>query len=212
MKIENELKRCPLCGEVLDSLESEEVRDYPIQFAKKRRVPIRKLIIFMSIAIISYSFIIGIFQDFNWNWILIISCSTIYLAISVILGLRVKKNIGPNILTHVFLGTTFAIILDYLFGYQGWALSFIFPLALMSGNSVFTLLIILRPKRFADFASYQLLLGGIGVFLLLLVYFNLIPFPSVAVVGGYYSLITCVGMFTFADRKVIHELKKKFHY
>ena len=212
MNVENELKRCPLCGEILDLVEIEVVRDYPSRFAKKRRVPIRKLIVFMAMVIISYSFIIGIFHDFNWNWVFIIVCSTLYWSVSVIIGLRVKKNIGPNILTHVFGGTVFAVILDYLLGYQGWSLNFVFPLALMAGTSVFTLLIILRPKRFTDFASYQLLLGGIGLFLLMLVYFELISFPAVAVVAGYYALITCVGMFMFADRKLIHEIKKKFHY
>lgn len=212
MKVENELKRCPLCGEILDKVEIEVVRDYPKRFAKKRRIPIRKLIVFMAMVIVSYSFIIGIFQDCNWNWIFIIICSTIYFSISVIIGLRAKKNIGPNILTHVLGGTVFSIILDYLLGYQGWALNLVFPLALMTGTSVFSLLIILRPRLFADFASYQLLMGGIGLFLLLLVYFDLISFPYVAVVAGYYSLITCLGMFVFADRKLIHEIKKKFHY
>lgn len=212
MNIENELKRCPLCGEILDLIEIEVVRDYPERFAKKRRIPIRKLIVFMALIVISYSFVIGVFHDFNWNWIFIVICSTLYLSVSVIAGLRMKKNIGPNILMHVFGGTVFAIILDYLLGYRGWSLNFVFPLVLMAGTSVFTLLIILRPKRFTDFASYQLLLGSIGLFLLLLVYFNLITFPAVAIVAGYYSLITCVGMFMFADRKLMHEIKKKFHY
>ena len=92
MNVENELKRCPLCGEILDLVEIEVVRDYPSRFAKKRRVPIRKLIVFMAMVIISYSFIIGIFHDFNWNWVFIIVCSTLYLSVSVIIGLRVKKK------------------------------------------------------------------------------------------------------------------------
>lgn len=212
MKVQNQLQRCPLCSESLEEIEFEVLRDYPEQFAAKRRIPIRKLMIFMAMIIVSYSFVIGIFQDFNWNWVFIISCSTLYFTISVMIGLRGKRNIGPIIILQVLGGSALSIVIDYLLGYQGWSLGFVFPLALMAGTSILTLLIILRPKLFTDFASYQLLFGLIGTFLLILVYFDLIGFQSVAIVAGYYSIITCVGLFFFADRKMVHEIKKKFHY
>lgn len=212
MKVQNQLQRCPLCGESLEEIELEILRDYPEQFAAKRRVPIRKLMIFMAMIIVSYSFVIGIFQDFNWNWVFIISCSTLYFTISVMIGLRGKRSIGPNVILQVLGGSALSIVIDYLLGYQGWSLGFVFPLALMAGTSILTLLIILRPIRFTDFASYQLLFGLIGTFLLILVYFDLIGFQSVAIVAGYYSIITCAGLFFFADRKMVHEIKKKFHY
>ncbi len=212
MKVQNQLKCCPLCGEWLEEIEIEVVRDYPERFASKRRIPLRKLMIFMALVIVSYSIIIGILQDFNWNWVFIISCSTLYFTISVIIGLRGKRSIGPNIILQVLGGSALSIVIDYFLGFQGWSLGFVFPLALMAGTSIFTVLIILRPKQFTDFASYQLLLGFIGVFLLLLVYFNLIVFHSVAIVAGYYAVITCVGLFFFADRKMMHEVRKKFHY
>lgn len=212
MKVQNQLKCCPLCGESLDGIEIEVLRDYPERFASKRRIPMRKLMIFMAMVIVSYSVVIGILQDFHWNWVFIISCSTLYFTISVMIGLRGKRSIGPNIILQVLGGSALSIVIDYLLGYQGWSLNFIFPLALMAGTSILTVLIILRPRQFTDFVSYQLLLGLIGIFLLMLVYFNLIHFQSVAIVAGYYAVITCVGLFFFADRKIIHELKKKFHY
>ena len=212
MKIQNQLHCCPLCGESLEEIEFEIMRDYPEQFAAKRRIPIRKLMVFMAMIIVSYSFVIGIFQDFNWNWVFIISCSTLYFTISVMIGLRGKRNIGPIIILQVLGGSALSILIDYLLGYQGWSLGFVFPLALMAGTSILTLLIILRPKLFTDFASYQLLFGLIGTFLLILVYFDLIGFQLIAIVAGYYSIITCVGLFFFADRKMVHEIKKKFHY
>ena len=101
MKVQNQLNNCPLCGQSLESVEFEIERDYPEQFAKKRRFSIRKFIIFLAMVIISFSFISGIFQDFQWNWVLIITASTLYVTISAILGSRVKRNIGPNILTQV---------------------------------------------------------------------------------------------------------------
>lgn len=212
MKVQNQLNNCPLCGQSLESVEFEIERDYPEQFAKKRRFSIRKLIIFLAMVIISFSFISGIFQDFQWNWVLIITASTLYVTISAILGSRVKRNIGPNILTQVIGISALSIIIDYFLGYSGWSLDIIFPLDLMAGTTIITVMILLNPKRFTDLVIYQLMFGLMGIVILAMIYFQVILFRQIAIIGSYYTIITCVGLFFFADRQMIHELKKKFHY
>ena len=212
MKVQNQLNNCPLCGQSLESVEFEIERDYPEQFAKKRRFSIRKSIIFLAMVIISFSFISGIFQDFQWNWVLIITASTLYVTISAILGSRVKRNIGPNILTQVIGISALSIIIDYFLGYSGWSLDIIFPLDLMAGTTIITVMILLNPKRFTDLVIYQLMFGLMGIVILAMIYFQVILFRQIAIIGSYYTIITCVGLFFFADRQMIHELKKKFHY
>ena len=212
MKVQNQLNNCPLCGQSLESVEFEIERDYPEQFAKKRRFSIRKFIIFLAMVIISFSFISGIFQDFQWNWVLIITASTLYVTISAILGSRVKRNIGPNILTQVIGISALSIIIDYFLGYSGWSLDIIFPLDLMAGTTIITVMILLNPKRFTDLVIYQLMFGLMGIVILAMIYFQVILFRQIAIIGSYYTIITCVGLFFFADRQMIHELKKKFHY
>ena len=212
MKVQNQLNNCPLCGQLLESVEFEIERDYPEQFAKKRRFSIRKSIIFLAMMIISFSFISGIFQDFQWNWVFIITVATLYLTISAILGSRVKRNIGPNILTQVIGISALSIIIDYFLGYSGWSLEIIFPLGLMAGTTIITVMILLNPKRFTDLVIYQLMFGLMGIVILAMIYFQVILFRQIAIIGSYYAIITCVGLFFFADRQMIHELKKKFHY
>ncbi|WP_343288134.1 DUF6320 domain-containing protein [Turicibacter bilis] len=212
MKVQNQLNNCPLCGQSLESVEFEIERDYPEQFAKKRRFSIRKFIIFLAMVIISFSFISGIFQDFQWNWVLIITASTLYVTISAILGSRVKRNIGPNILTQVIGISALSIIIDYFLGYSGWSLDIIFPLGLMAGTTIITVMILLNSKRFTDLVIYQLMFGLMGIVILAMIYFQVIIFRQIAIIGSYYTIITCVGLFFFADRQMIHELKKKFHY
>ena len=212
MKVQNQLNNCPLCGQSLESVEFEIERDYPEQFTKKRRFSIRKFIIFLAMVIISFSFISGIFQDFQWNWVLIITASTLYVTISAILGSRVKRNIGPNILTQVIGISALSIIIDYFLGYSGWSLDIIFPLDLMAGTTIITVMILLNPKRFTDLVIYQLMFGLMGIVILAMIYFQVIIFRQIAIIGSYYTIITCVGLFFFADRQMIHELKKKFHY
>ena len=212
MKVQNQLDNCPLCGQLLESVEFEIERDYPEQFAKKRRFSIRKSIIFLAMMIISFSFISGIFQDFQWNWVFIITAATLYLTISAILGSRVKRNIGPNILTQVIGISALSIIIDYFLGYSGWSLEIIFPLGLMAGTTIITVMILLNPKRFTDLVIYQLMFGLMGIVILAMIYFQVILFRQIAIIGSYYTIITCVGLFFFADRQMIHELKKKFHY
>ena len=212
MKVQNQLNNCPLCGQSLESVEFEIERDYPEQFAKKRRFSIRKSIIFLAMMIISFSFISGIFQDFQWNWVFIITAATLYLTISAILGSRVKRNIGPNILTQVIGISALSIIIDYFLGYSGWSLEIIFPLGLMAGTTIITVMLLLNSKRFTDLVIYQLMFGLMGIVILAMIYFQVILFRQIAIIGSYYTIITCVGLFFFADRQMIHELKKKFHY
>ena len=212
MKVQNQLNNCPLCWQLLESVEFEIERDYPEQFAKKSRFSIRKSIIFLAMMIISFSFISGIFQDFQWNWVFIITAATLYLTISAILGSRVKRNIGPNILTQVIGISALSIIIDYFLGYSGWSLEIIFPLGLMAGTTIITVMILLNSKRFTDLVIYQLMFGLMGIVILAMIYFQVILFRQIAIIGSYYTIITCVGLFFFADRQMIHELKKKFHY
>ena len=179
---------------------------------KKSRFSIRKSIIFLAMMIISFSFISGIFQDFQWNWVFIITAATLYLTISAILGSRVKRNIGPNILTQVIGISALSIIIDYFLGYSGWSLEIIFPLGLMAGTTIITVMILLNSKRFTDLVIYQLMFGLMGIVILAMIYFQVILFRQIAIIGSYYTIITCVGLFFFADRQMIHELKKKFHY
>ena len=212
MKVQNQLNHCPLCGQILDSMTIETERDYPKRFAKRRRFSIRKSIIFIALAIISFSLMIGIFDNFQWNWVLLIIASTLYLTISAILGFRVKRNIGPNILMQVLGVSVLANIVDYFLGYTGWSLEIVFPVILSLGTLVLTVIILLDSKRFSDLVIYQLIFGLMGIFIVVMIYLDVIVFRSIAIIGSYYSLITCVGLFFFADRQMIHELKKKFHY
>ena len=103
-------------------------------------------------------------------------------------------------------------MIDLFFGYQGWALELILPLTLAVGTMVITVTIALDSKQFTDLVIYQLIFGLIGILLLILIYFRFIVLHQFAVFGSYYTILTCVGLFFFADRQMVHELKKKFHY
>lgn len=212
MKVQNQLNHCPLCGQELDSIIIEVERDYPNCFAKRRRFSIRKSITFTALAIISFSLMIGMFDNFNWNWVLLIIAATLYVTISVILGSRMKRNIGPNILMQVLGITVLSNSIDYFLGYSGWSVEIVFPVILSLGTLVLTVVILLDDKRFSDLVIYQLIFGVMGIGVVVMIYLNIIVFRSVAIIGSYYTLMTCVGLFFFADRQMIHELKKKFHY
>lgn len=121
-----------------------------------------------------------------------------------------KRNIGPNILTQVIGISALSIIIDYFLGYSGWSLDIIFPLDLMAGTTIITVMILLNPKRFTDLVIYQLMFGLMGIVILAMIYFQVIIFRQIAIIGSYYTIITCVGLFFFADRQMIHELRKNF--
>lgn len=212
MNVQNQLNYCPLCGQQLDSIKFEVDRDYPERFAKRRRFPLRKSIIFLAMVIISFSFMIGIFHGVQWSWVFLITGATIYLTISAILGSRVKRNIGPNIFMQVFGISVLCMMIDYILGYSAWSLEVVFPLSLIAGTTIIIVMILTDTKRFTDLVIYQLIFGLMGIIILFMIYFDVIVFRSLAIVGSYYTIITCVGLFFFADRQMLHELKKKFHY
>ncbi|MGL4372972.1 MAG: DUF6320 domain-containing protein [Turicibacter sp.] len=212
MNILNDLVRCPLCSEHLEVVGDPVARDYPIKFARKKGFPIIRLTLFIAMIIISYSLLVGFFQNFNWQWIIIITCATIYLALSIIFSLKVSKNIGPMIAMQVTALSLLAFLIDFVLGYSKWSVNYVFPTAIMIGTFILTLLVLLRPKKFKDVVMYQLLLTILGVISAILVLFHVVSFEFIAVVAGYYSIITFLGMFIFADRRMLHELKKKFHF
>ncbi|HAX73130.1 MAG TPA: hypothetical protein DCY20_06365 [Firmicutes bacterium] len=211
MNMLNELTKCPLCNESLEEVGPSQGREYPLKFVRKKRFPIIRMTLFISMIIISYSIIVGLFQDFNWDYIFIITGATAYLCLSVVFSLKVSRNLGPMIVVQVMFLSLLALLIDYTFGYSKWSINYVFPIAIMTGTLVLTLRMILQPKKFSDTVVYQLLLTLLGVICAILVVFHVVTFEFIAVLAGYYTIITFLGMFIFGDQKMVHELKKKFH-
>ena len=92
----------------------------------------------------------------------------------------------------------------------------------LTGGTFFTLLIKgsyekisskTKASGIADpMSNTNIMFGLMGIVILAMIYFQVILFRQIAIIGSYYTIITCVGLFFFADRQMIHELKKKFHY
>ncbi|MFF2854794.1 DUF6320 domain-containing protein [Peribacillus sp. NPDC058002] len=203
MNIAVGLGSCPLCGHALKQIGSEKYDPYYQEKIKaKAQLSLKRIMLFLILIINSHFIVGGIYQDFDWERIAVIFFLTVYVYMSLFLGLRIKRSIGPNLLLQVMVVSIIAITFDSISGFSGWSIQVFLPAAIMTGTSILTLLIILKPKLFSELIRYQLFFGFMGLLMYVQIYLDILPFVPILIILTHYILITCIGLFIFTGRRL----------
>lgn len=129
--IQGDQEYCPLCDEWLSVIEKEP-NPYPNIPLKFNRYKLINLLLFLSVIlavgllIINYLFLKSqgaVIQS------ILLGISTLWLSTLIIL--RKRRNIAKGLLYLLITLNLLAIYSDYLYGWQGWSLSFALPFSSM---------------------------------------------------------------------------------
>jgi hypothetical protein len=213
VNIENPVEHCPLCYSVLTQYNSEpEVLSYPdlIEQAEKYNI-IYRILLFLSITVGGGCLTINILTYVDYWWSFIVIANILYMWVTIGTAIRKHTRIGFNILIQAISLSALLIIIDYFAGNNHWALNYAVPLLLVTAMLSITIIIIVKRIALNRFILYFFLIALLGFIPVILLAFNVVTVAWPSIASAFYSAISLVSIFIFADNATKIELKKRFH-
>lgn len=204
---------CPICGNKLSGSIKEEIKEnYPeIPSYLKNNLMLRLLILF-SIILVVVSFTIGAIFPTTINWPLLLALALGSLWLDLIFLVQKRFHLAKKILSQVFILSLLSIFWDYMTGYRGWAIAYVFPiLCILALFLMYSLAIIMKLSP-RDYVTYAVLSALFGIFPLLFILLKLaVPsYPSIISIA--VSLIFLSAIFILQGVSIRGEFKKKLHF
>ncbi len=213
VKVENNIRRCPLCEKELQELDGVYKQDYPNIRSSKLFRTIVKLVFLVSLVAVGASFVLDYLNPTQVLWSVIVLAGIIYLWINFWIALKLKKNWGLTVLIQIISISLFCMVIDWTVNdWARWSINYVVPGLIIAGSVFITVITIVKPMNFRDYIIYLLEIAILGLLSLLLVWLHLSTVRWTLITAAFYSVGTFLGMFLFADRKTKHELKKRFHF
>lgn len=215
--IQTNQKYCPLCHQVLQGENEENLKEiYPEYISLRREVlPLTKKVLLFS-TIISLITLISI-NLMTWNgtmWSLIPIGGIIYFWLIVRYGVLSKQNIAFKL---AFLSTLLVIILNIIdrnYGNvedRGWALDYVTPLAFLACNLAISVIIWVRRINYRDYIFYLITIIVFSLVPILLAILNVIKVNWPAIVAFGVAIFILLFIIFFFPKSIKEEIRKRFH-
>ncbi|WP_455719103.1 DUF6320 domain-containing protein [Agathobacter sp.] len=229
--IADKTDKCPLCQQVVadvnnlssdmnsipitedyKGLESLDGNRYPdVKGTSRKYRLLENIILFLSIVCQIVLTTVDYMADKDINWSIIVLLVLIYANVTLRLAIVGKNGyIFKTVSTFVF--TLLLLVgIDLLTGDRGWALTFVFPgaiIALVVGTIV---LMIVNHRNWQSYMMMQIFLVLMSAIAMILVATDVIWFPYLAMGAMGASLFLFLGTLIIGDRRARTELKRRFH-
>ncbi len=217
VEILDETERCPLCGHVLErGEESKRIHHFRYPDA---RVYVRgfrfleNLLLFLSIVVgtVLMGFNFGITEDPEFPWSIIVILVLVY--VNVLLRLAVLGRSGYRFKTFsmVILALAILIAIDYLTGYQGWAVTYVIPAAIVLMDVGILVVMIVNFRNWQSYMVVQMIMILLGILSLVLVIISGGDDLYPAIVALAASAFLFLGTLILGDKRAREELKRRFY-
>ena len=203
--------RCPLCGSVIESSEPSEAMYPDIHLKAKKLTLLLRYYLFLAVSVEIALLSIVSYHKIEL-WVALIP-AIFFGYIFAILRYAVIGKSGHRakitVLTMLFV--LLLIALDYIIGYRGWSINYVFPGAIIIMNFAILLLIFINKRNWQSYIMVELLmvlLSAIGGLLYLL---KIIIHPVAMTIAFDVSIILFIGTIIIGGRRARTELKRRFH-
>lgn len=202
---------CPLCQAELETQENNEYEIFPnIPIAYQKHKLFLRILLFISICIVSTTILINFFfQQSGW-WSLIIAGSVAF-AWFLIFNILTTRNSLAIIARDVLIVAALLVLIDGLYGFSRWSFNYAIPILFLTSILTIVIISIVQGLYFADFTIYFLSSAFLALLPLIFILTGLVTvlWPSIVCISvGFLSIIA---LFIFANRSVKDELKRRFH-
>ncbi len=210
--IENDLKKCPLCGTHTEEKDKNYNNDYPKVENRYITDLINQAMLFIAIAISIVSLFVNRYLARSVPWSFIAIIGVFYLLLSSKFILNKGKNYGFFVLTQVVLISIVIFLIDHLIGYNGWSVDYVIPFVIISGSLAISTISIISPFKYKEYIVYLLIIALLGLIPLVLILCGVAKVYWTSAVCVIYSVLTVLAMIIFSRRKLNTELKKRLHF
>lgn len=225
--------KCPLCQQVVAPVdlssdnqgiagafgqhnnvpdESTNATRYPdVKGASRKYRLLENIILFLSIVGQIVMTTVDYMTDREINWSIIVLLVVIYANVTLRLAIVGRNGYIFKIVSTFVFTVLFLEGIDLLTGASGWALTFVFPSAILAMVIATIILMIVNIRNWQSYMMMQLFLVLMSVIAMILVAVRVIWFPYLAMGAMGASLFLFLGTLIIGDKRARTELKRRFH-
>lgn len=204
--------RCPLCKQVIAQESDEQFNMYPsvMQTTRKFRL-MENIVLFISIVVATFLIAIDFTISKSVNWSIIATLGLIYVNVTIRVAIIGRSGYMYKTFSMGVLTVASLIWIDYLLGNRGWAVSAVFPAAIIVMDLAVLILMMTNHRNWQSYIMVQITLILISCFGMILYAVGYIKFPQVIISALVASIFLFLGTLIIGDERARTELKRRFH-
>lgn len=185
---------------------------YPdVKGASRKYRLLENIILFVSIVGQIVMTTVDYMTDREINWSIIVLLVVIYANVTLRLAIVGRNGYIFKIVSTFVFTVLFLEGIDLLTGASGWALTFVFPSAILAMVLATIILMIVNIRNWQSYMMMQLFLVLMSVIAMILAAVKVIWFPYLAMGAMGASLFLFLGTLIIGDKRARTELKRRFH-
>lgn len=203
---------CPLCHQVLTGDKTESYDMYPdVRDTSRKYRMLENILLFLSIVAAIITLTIDFLAEGPMGWSLIVGLILIYANVTVRLAIIGKSGYRFKTVSMVILAIVILWAIDYLTGNRGWALSVVFPSAIVLIDVAILILMIVNSRNWQSYMMLQIFTILLSIIPMVLLGVGIIKWKYMAMIAMALSLFIFLGTLIIGDRRARTELKRRFH-
>lgn len=207
----DDAEHCPLCHHALSG-DDKGVSTYPNAVAsiKKARFLENLILLLSLIASISLLLINYFFKTQVW-WSVIVILALFYGNLVLRYAILGRSGYRAKIFLMVIVAVIILCLIDYLTGYQGWALSYVYPSILIGVDVSLLIIMIVNRRNWQSYIMMQILvlLASFASFLFVGLGFS--HSKLMALIASVFAFFALLGTMILGDKRARNEVKRRFH-
>lgn len=209
---------CPLCRSVVKEeqetagLECLEEPSFPFADRRRKRICFaRNIYLFAMIVLIASMIFLNLYLHCMMWWTVIVAASVVCGYITFVVTVLKPVSAKLRVTVQSLMGFLLLLLIDWLTGYQGWALNYVFPIYLPVMDII--ILVMMLIDKF-DWQSYlfmefvPILLSFLAIPLSTLHTIHLL-IPASALI--FFTVVIFAGTLVIGGTRAVNELARRFH-
>lgn len=211
VEILDETERCPLCHSVLEpTIEVENM--YPdVRVKRRKMILLSKIYLFVAIVVEAFLIVVNHYGEFETAWSLMTGLALIYGYLVIRFAILGKTGYIFKTIVLTVMAILVLVAIDFLSGYRGWSVRYVFPAAIIAVDAVILILMIVNRRNWQSYIMWQIFMILCSIVPMVLYLIGVIAVPYLALAALGTSVFLFLGTMLIGDRKARVELKRRFH-
>lgn len=186
---------------------------YPkIRNVKRGNIAI-KIMAIISLIIALACTIVNFCTSTRYLWCIIVMVGIVYSWVTVMYSVKRNINIASNVVLQTIAISVLTLCIDFILGYQGWAINLSIPIIIIVANVTILVLTIVSVRRYYKYAIYQLIISALSFIPLIisLATDGIITRPIFTIIASSIAAFTWVMSLILCGRNIVEELDRRLH-
>ena len=211
IEVLDETERCPLCHSVLEPTVDVENMYPDVRVRRRQMMLLSRIYLFVAIVVEAILVVINHYGDFETAWSLMTGLAMLYGYLVLRLAILGKAGYISKTIVLTAMAILMFVAMDFLKGYTGWSVRYVFPSAIILIDAGILILMIINRRNWQSYIMWQIFMILCSIIPMILYFAGVIQVPYLALASLGASVFLFLGTVIIGDRKARVELKRRFH-